>query len=240
MTLAWSLAAVALLILPGVRLHESRQSHRSSRSRWVRGGYSQVLRGAASLGSGASLFCVSANAVAVVAALGSSVAVWALVPKLLTRSSGLDAAEVARMPLVLDLVTSVLRAGQPVGVALTLGADAAGPRLREELRRTGALLRLGALPSDAWSKLAEEPRLRPVAVVAVRSADSGIRLAAAWSALAGELRAEAATGATARANRTGTWVMAPLGLCFLPSFICLGIAPVVVGIATELIGQGQL
>jgi hypothetical protein len=27
------------------------------------------------------------------------------------------------------------------------------------------------------------------------------------------------------------WVMAPLGLCFLPAFVCLGIVPIIVGVA---------
>jgi hypothetical protein len=30
--------------------------------------------------------------------------------------------------------------------------------------------------------------------------------------------------------------MAPLGLCFLPAFVCLGVVPVVVGIAKGVFG----
>jgi hypothetical protein len=29
--------------------------------------------------------------------------------------------------------------------------------------------------------------------------------------------------------------MAPLGLCFLPAFVCLGIVPVVLSLATEVL-----
>ena len=32
-------------------------------------------------------------------------------------------------------------------------------------------------------------------------------------------------------ERAGVLAAAPLGLCFLPSFVCLGIVPIVVGIA---------
>jgi hypothetical protein len=41
----------------------------------------------------------------------------------------------------------------------------------------------------------------------------------------GRARTEAAV------RRAGVWVLAPLGLCFLPAFVCLGVAPLVLGIA---------
>jgi hypothetical protein len=31
-------------------------------------------------------------------------------------------------------------------------------------------------------------------------------------------------------------VLAPLGLCFLPAFLCLGVIPLVLGIAGEVFG----
>ncbi|MDQ3055153.1 MAG: type II secretion system protein F, partial [Actinomycetota bacterium] len=39
-----------------------------------------------------------------------------------------------------------------------------------------------------------------------------------------------------RAQRAGVALMAPLGLCFLPAFVCLGVVPVVVGIASRVFG----
>ena len=175
----------------------------------------------------------------VVAVIAGAVA-WRAVPLLASRRPMINAAELRRVPLLLDLVASVLRTGQPVEVALLAASAAAAPRLRSELEEVSGLLRLGAAPVDAWSRVAADPRLRPLAVVAIRSADSGIRLATGWSSLATELRAEAVSAATARAAAAGTWVIAPLGLCFLPAFVCLGIAPVVVGIASGLIGGGTL
>jgi hypothetical protein len=32
------------------------------------------------------------------------------------------------------------------------------------------------------------------------------------------------------------WVLAPLGLCFLPAFVCLGVVPLVLGIAGDVFG----
>jgi pilus assembly protein TadC len=73
--------------------------------------------------------------------------------------------------------------------------------------------------------------LAAVAASATRSATSGIRVAIAFERAAEQIRADLAAAAAVRAHRAGVFAMAPLGLCFLPSFVCLGVVPVVVGIA---------
>jgi pilus assembly protein TadC len=52
--------------------------------------------------------------------------------------------------------------------------------------------------------------------------------------LATEVRATALDAAEAAAQRAGVLITAPLGLCFLPAFVCLGIAPIVAGLAGEI------
>ena len=37
-------------------------------------------------------------------------------------------------------------------------------------------------------------------------------------------------------RRAGIWVLAPLGVCFLPAFLCLGVVPLVLGIAGDVFG----
>jgi pilus assembly protein TadC len=108
--------------------------------------------------------------------------------------------------------------------------------LRERLRQVAGMLRLGAEPSQAWQALAAEPALKPLVATAIRSATSGIRMAANLSELANELRAEARAIRLARAQRAGVWVIVPLGLCFLPAFVCLGVVPIVIGIASTVSG----
>jgi pilus assembly protein TadC len=44
----------------------------------------------------------------------------------------------------------------------------------------------------------------------------------------------------AAAERAGVLIAGPLGLCFLPAFVCLGIVPVVAGLAGEVFGSGLL
>jgi len=166
--------------------------------------------------------------------LGGAVAapiVVRLVGSLQARELSDVPADVARrIPLVLDLLAAALRSGQPVVAAVSLVAPLAGEPLTTQLGKVAGLLRFGADPATAWAALGD-PTLAPIARTAVRSAESGVRLARSFELLAAELRDEARAAAVARAHRAGVWAMAPLGLCFLPAFACLGVLPVIVGIA---------
>jgi hypothetical protein len=97
------------------------------------------------------------------------------------------------------------------------------------------LLELGADPEQAWSAAARLPPLMAFARAAGRSAGTGAALARAARAEAGRLRAALADLAEARAQRAAVLVTAPLGLCFLPAFLVLGIAPVVIGLAQRAV-----
>lgn len=138
--------------------------------------------------------------------------------------------------LCLDLVAAALHSGLPLADAIVAAAPAAAPATQAALLRVAGLLRLGADPAQAWSVIGAESPLRPVAVTAMRSAASGIRLAQAFERLAADTRAELGAAATVRAHRAGVFAMAPLGMCFLPSFVCLGVVPVLVGIAGTVTG----
>jgi Flp pilus assembly protein TadB len=140
------------------------------------------------------------------------------------------------LPLTLDLVAAALRSGRPLPDALARAAPAARPDVARALLQVAGLLRLGAEPTQAWAALARAGPLASVSSVAVRSATSGIKLAAAFERSAADLRAERAAAAEARAHRAGVIALAPLAACFLPSFVCLGVIPVVVGIAATVSG----
>jgi Flp pilus assembly protein TadB len=161
------------------------------------------------------------------------VAVAALVlPAPPARAQGCaPAADLRSTALVLDLTAAGLRSGKPLPDALALAAPAAGAPLAHELERVARLCALGAEPAQAWSGLARDGPLAEAGRVAVRSAASGIRLATGFERLAAELRARRAAEAAVRAQRAGVVALGPLAACFLPSFVCLGIVPVLVGIA---------
>lgn len=46
--------------------------------------------------------------------------------------------------------------------------------------------------------------------------------------------------AGATAQRASVLIAGPLGLCYLPTFLCLGIVPVVAGLAGDVLGPGRM
>jgi len=96
------------------------------------------------------------------------------------------------------------------------------------------VVRLGAEPRRAWADVPEE--LAALGRVLVRAGESGATAAPALRALAADSRAAARAATEAAVRRAGVWVLAPLGACFLPAFVCLGVVPMVLGIAGDVFG----
>ena len=76
--------------------------------------------------------------------------------------------------------------------------------------------------------------------LARRSAASGAALAQGVAELAAQSRHDAADSAGADAERASVLIAGPLGLCYLPAFLCLGIVPVVAGLAGDVLQAGLL
>ena len=188
---------------------------------------------AAVAGIAAAALCLACfGAAGVVYACVAAPAAHFVAARLAARAGSSSARhEVRALPLLLDLLAAAIRAGAPVPLALTCIAETATGKLKVDLTRTAALLRLGAGPGEAWAPLADDAVLAPLAAVASRSATSGIRLAEALVRQADALRAYQQSIDVNRAQRVGVVALLPLGLCFLPAFVCLGIAPIVVGVA---------
>lgn len=138
----------------------------------------------------------------------------------------------------LDLLGACLRAGLPVSAAITAMASTAPKPMADKLSRVADLLALGADPDAAWSEAALDPDTEALARMARRSARSGSSLSSSMAELAERSRGDAEDLAAAAAERAGVLISGPLGLCFLPAFIALGIVPVVIGLATTVLGNG--
>jgi pilus assembly protein TadC len=141
----------------------------------------------------------------------------------------------AQLPLVLDLLAVCLRAGAPLVIAMETVAEALAGPFSNDLATVAGLQRLGCDAAAAWADLGDDPDLGPVARAVSRSSESGARLAAAFERLAADRRSALAAAGEARARRAGVLAMAPLGLCFLPAFVCLGIVPIVLSLAAEVL-----
>jgi len=134
-----------------------------------------------------------------------------------------------------DLLAACLRAGLPVATATRSVAEQLPGADGGVLATVADLLAIGADPAQAWEPAMAVASTAPLARAARRTARSGAAMADAVAGLATELRAAAADGAEERAQRAGVLITGPLGLCFLPAFFCLGVLPVVIGLAGQLI-----
>lgn len=170
--------------------------------------------------------------VMVVLAPGAGAAVlWAA-----RRVAPLGIEERRAVATTLETIAACLDAGLPVEAAMPASAPSGelNNRVHQSMMRTSALLRLGADAAVAWQPVADQPPMAGFAHAACRSADGGLRLASAARETAAELRRSCRAQATARAARAGVMMTAPLALCFLPAFICLGLAPTVIGLIGSL------
>ncbi|WP_405991787.1 type II secretion system F family protein [Streptomyces sp. NBC_00986] len=150
-----------------------------------------------------------------------------------------DAATAARqLPLAADLLAACIAAGaSPVIASQAVGEALSGP-VGGRLARAAAEVRLGGEPGDAWRRLAALPGAGPLARLLERADESGLPAAGPAARLAAEARADWARTTTARARRAAVLITAPVGLCFLPAFIAVGVLPVVIGLAGGAAGGG--
>jgi pilus assembly protein TadC len=139
-----------------------------------------------------------------------------------------------------DLLSACLRSGSTLAAAASAVAPTAPEPLASALARGAHLLELGADPVVAWESVATDAEGEALARMARRSARSGSSLADAITELAAERRNGAEDAAVAAAERAGVLIGGPLGLCFLPAFVCLGIVPVVIGLARTVLSGGLL
>ncbi|APY87149.1 hypothetical protein DCW30_09740 [Streptomyces alfalfae] len=144
----------------------------------------------------------------------------------------------AQLPLAADLLAACVTAGaSPVEAARAVGESLRGP-VGERLARGAAEVRLGGEPGEAWRHLREIPGAIPLARLLERADESGAPAAEPVARLAADARAERGRAATARARRAAVLMTAPVGLCFLPAFLAIGVLPVVIGLAQGLLSAG--
>lgn len=140
--------------------------------------------------------------------------------------------------VVCDLWAACLEVGMPTGGALAaalevLGERNTGPAVRR-LAQVAGLLQVGADVERAWRPAEDDPWLSPIATAARRSQQAGADLAATVREQGAAVRRAEAGADERRAQRAGVLMTAPLTLCFLPAFICLGLAPVVIALVGTL------
>ena len=159
----------------------------------------------------------------------------ALGPRWLARlasQQGDDAQVVRDLPLALDLLSACLAGGAVPQHALRAVADALPGPCGSRLATVAARLAVGSPAQDAWLALGSDRGPAGAAARALsRAATGGAPVAASVQRVAVQARLEGVARAERAARRTGVLVVGPLGLCFLPAFLLLGVVPAVLGLA---------
>ena len=190
---------------------------------------------AVSLLAGFAIWAVAGGVVG----LGAGILVAVLGPRAVARlDNSPDAtAEVMKdLPLALDLLAACLAGGAVPGPAVTAVAAALPGPCGARFGQVAARLAVGTAPAEAWRSLGEDRGAAGAAARAMaRAAQGGAPVAAAVQRVAEDARRESGARAERAARRAGVLAVGPLGLCFLPAFLLIGVVPAVVGLAAPLL-----
>jgi Flp pilus assembly protein TadB len=144
-----------------------------------------------------------------------------------------EAAE-RELPGVVHLLGAALESGCDVAASLQLVCDALpGPATRL-LETVPARLGLGVAADAAWRPVLDSPELAPLGRSMLRASRSGASVTDEVGRLADELDRRARARMEDRARTVGVKAAVPLGLCLLPSFLLIGVVPLVIGLVRSL------
>ncbi|MDN5851768.1 MAG: type II secretion system F family protein [Actinomycetia bacterium] len=172
----------------------------------------------------------------VVIGAGVSIAVFKWVSGLETVAMRRRRQQTVRdLPLAVDLLVAALAAGRPPGHAIAAVGKAVGGPLGQDFAAIAARIELGADPDTVWRDASEDPVLAPVGRSFRRASRSGASITTVLERCVDDLRRRRHTAASGVARSAGVRTAAPLGLCFLPAFIAVGVVPTVVGAFWNLV-----
>jgi pilus assembly protein TadC len=136
--------------------------------------------------------------------------------------------------VVLDLLDVALTAGASVPHALRAVGEVVKGRDGAALERAGTALVLGASWRASWSEAPSH--LSPVVECLESTWSTGAPSGPALRARAAALRRDSRRAAREAAARLGVRLVLPLGLCFLPAFVLLGLVPLMLSLGRGLLG----
>jgi pilus assembly protein TadC len=140
------------------------------------------------------------------------------------------------LPRAADLLATCLATGLAPPAALRVVADAVGGPVADRLRAAAAGWLVGIFPGAPAGLGRPDPVDRLLRGLR-RAAQTGAPLADTVLDLAADERDRARWDALERARRAGVQAVGPLAACFLPAFVLLGVLPIVVGVATQVLAD---
>lgn len=127
-----------------------------------------------------------------------------------------------------ELMAACLASGATLQRTTNEVAEAMEDPMSALLREASAMMTMGATVEVAWQVLASHSETAPIGRAVIRSTTSGAPSADALLQLAADLRSRRHAAAQARVRSVAVAAVGPLGLCFLPAFLLLGVVPIVV------------
>lgn len=178
---------------------------------------------------------VTGGPVGVVLGVGAGVVSWVGTGRLaLSRAPGRPAVRtpereraVAVLPVAAHLLGAALDAGCPPVPAAEAVGQAVGGDVGRLLVAAARRAQVGAEPAVAWRALVDDPVLRPIGRALLVATANGASAAPVLQRGARDAHDTRRWSAQERASALGAKVAAPLGLCFLPAFVLIGIVPIV-------------
>ena len=171
------------------------------------------------------------GAVGAVAGVAAALVAWRVLGKAESPADRRRREELERdLPTAVHLLGACLAAGAAISSALETVAAALPGAVADELLVARHRLALGVDPVEVWRSFGAHAQLRPLGRSLARAHQSGASVSAAVDSLAGELTAQSRARTDVLARSVEVRAAAPLGACFLPAFVLLGVVPMVVGV----------
>lgn len=142
----------------------------------------------------------------------------------------------ADLPVALSLIGAAVAAGRSAESALALVAHHLHGPLGSELQSVARQLMRSSDLHHVWRHL-DSPVLHSVARAFARSSDSGSSIVLAIARSAEDVRKERQESKKIAASRVAVKTAAPLGVCFLPAFLLVGIVPMILGVSAGVLGS---
>ncbi len=124
------------------------------------------------------------------------------------------------------LLSLAIGSGRAVADALDQVAALSPDPVRRDLARVSAATRWGRALPEAWGYA--DPVWRTVALALAVALECGAPAAEVLREAAASMREEQARHLEAASARAGVLLVLPLGMCFLPAFVCTAVVPLVV------------
>ena len=137
-------------------------------------------------------------------------------------------------PLLVELLAASLAAGADVISALKVAGSALGDPWQSRLGHCLHALEMGQAPALVWAELEQDPVAGQLGRALARSHSSGVPVAEAMRRLAHDLHEASDLAAQAYVRTIEVRTAVPLGVCFLPGFIVIGVIPLVVGVLSRM------